>query len=152
MIRRGHTPQVREGVIDIGPYLGRGEKGNCRVEDGDPVNIVLSARSCAFLIKTLDAEPEHLSIRFVTGDSMFPTPAKGDAVLIDAVESVIRVQGIYGISFGENDPPQICRLQRLPNDLVKVTFDNRAYESFHFNFGGKDVRVLGRVIWALKSF
>lgn len=142
---------VMEGVIDIAPYLKRKSEG-CgeEKEEADSVNILLTANSSAFLIHSIDANPADLSIRFVSGDSMLPTLSNGDAVVLDASCSTVPTYGIYGISVDGKEDPQFCRLQRLPDDLVKVSFDNKAYDPFTFNFAHTDVAVLGLVRWALK--
>ena len=140
---------IQEGVIDIGPYLASRGKRNGEVEDDDPVNIILSARASAFLVHSFKADPEHLSIRFVSGDAMTPTLSQGDAVIIDASEATIPTPGLYGITVDKKEAPQICRLQRLPDDQVRVAFDNQSYKPFTFNFSRTDVVVLGRVIWSL---
>ena len=143
---RAYT-QVREGVIEIAPYLKR--KGEGAGVDNS-VNILLTANSSAFLIHSIEADPAELSIRFVSSDSMFPTLSNGDAVILDASYATIPTHGIYGIMVDGKERPQFCRLQRLPDDLVKVGFDNKSYDPFTFNFSRTDVVVLGLARWVLK--
>ena len=58
---------VREGVIDIAPYLNhKGEESGDGKEGNEPVNILLTANSSAFLIHSIEADPADLSIRFVS--------------------------------------------------------------------------------------
>ena len=142
---------VREGVIDIAPYLNhKGEESGDGKEGNEPVNILLTANSSAFLIHSIEADPADLSIRFVSSDSMFPALSNGDAVILDASCATIPTHGIYGIMVDGKERPQFCRLQRLPDDLVKVGFDNKSYDPFTFNFSRTDVVVLGLARWVLK--
>ncbi len=91
------------------------------------------------------ARPDQLAVITVRGDSMFPTLADGDTVLVDRTQKTVRRDGIYVIRF--DDFVLVKRLQIDPvRAKVTISCDNRDYPPLEpVDSGSIDVE--GRVIW-----
>jgi len=91
------------------------------------------------------APPDQLAVITVRGDSMYPTLAHGDAILVDLTQRQIRADGIYIVRFGD-----FVLVKRLHIDPVRrevtISCDNTAYPPLA-PVTPEDVEVAGRVIW-----
>jgi Peptidase S24-like len=96
-------------------------------------------------LKTLGGDPAKLSLIRVMGDSMAPTLIDGDDIMVDAgaAQSPLR-DGIHVIRM--DDVLMVKRLARGPGGRVSVLSDNLAYTDWP-DIDGKDVTVIGRVVW-----
>lgn len=88
-----------------------------------------------------------LSMISVSGDSMFPTLADGDDILVDRADAMSGLRdGIYVIRLEEL--LMVKRIALSPSrGRVTIKSDNEAYPSWHdVDLAG--VNVIGRVVWA----
>lgn len=90
--------------------------------------------------------PERLSVVCVEGDSMTPTLADGDEIMVDTGDATERLRdGIYVIRI--DDAVKVKRLSRAPGrGRVSVVSDNSAYPCFDDVALG-DIGIVGRVVW-----
>jgi hypothetical protein len=99
-------------------------------------------------LRTVGAgDSKRLSIIRVEGDSMVPTLADGDEILVEAVEGRERLRdGIYVLRM--DDALVVKRLAINPSSRrVSITSDNSAYPSWP-DCPIKSVDIVGRVVWA----
>ena len=98
-----------------------------------------------WLNRVTAAAPEDLAVIAVHGDSMYPTLADGDTILVDLTQRAPSRDGIYIIRFGE-----FVLVKRLLLDpvrrLVTISCDNENYPPLA-PVEPVDIDVAGRVIW-----
>ena len=91
------------------------------------------------------ATPDDLAVITVHGDSMFPTLADGDTILVDLTQRTVGRDGVYIVRFGE-----FVLVKRLLIDPVRrevtISCDNENYPRLA-PVDPIDVDVAGRVIW-----
>lgn len=97
-------------------------------------------------LRQLTANPKALSIIQVSGDSMVPTLADGDDILVDRADAADRVRdGIYVLRVDDT-----LIVKRLAINPVQRSFtvrsDNPAYPEWA-NVDPLGVDIVGRVIW-----
>ena len=92
------------------------------------------------------AAPEKLSLVRVRGDSMMPTLADGDEILVIAHDGALRLRdGIYVLE--RDDALVVKRLALNPSSgLLTISSDNPAYPSWS-ECPLDSIRVIGRVVW-----
>lgn len=98
-----------------------------------------------FFTRRLRRKPENMIIVDASGDSMFPTIANDDLVMIDTTDR--RLTGaIWAFSYGE--AIFVKRLNILP-DALEVRSDNaKDYPSFIIDANQmSNVNIIGRVVW-----
>jgi phage repressor protein C with HTH and peptisase S24 domain len=88
---------------------------------------------------------EDLVLIEARGDSMEPTIADGDAVLIDRSQKQVVVGNIYALRF--KNAVMVKRLQPIDAARIKVMSDNRLYDSYEIDLETGDIEILGQVIW-----
>jgi len=100
-----------------------------------------------FLKQLCSARPADLSIIRVRGDSMFPTLADGDDIMVDRSIQGIKLQdGIYVLR--RDDTLTVKRIAVHPGSRkLTISSDNSAYPTWPECEPG-DVEVIGRVVWA----
>jgi SOS-response transcriptional repressor LexA len=99
-------------------------------------------------LRTIGAgDPKRLSIIRVEGDSMEPTLADGDEILVEAAGEKEHLRdGIYVLRM--DDALVVKRLALNPaGRRVSITSDNPAYPSWP-DCPIKSVEIVGRVVWA----
>ncbi len=103
----------------------------------------------SWVTSQFQVEPEDLRILYVEGESMKPTLSPGDLILANIKDTIVR-DGIYLVQI--EDALIIKRLQRLSKNLIKVSSDNSAYESWTVdpNDNAQRLMVIGRVIQVLR--
>jgi len=91
--------------------------------------------------------PTSLSVISVTGDSMTPTLADGDDILVDSNDGAERLRdGIYVLRI--EDMLNVKRVAMNPSGKrFEIRSDNPAYPVWR-NCDLKSVSIIGRVIWA----
>lgn len=98
-----------------------------------------------WLRSVTQAAANDLAVITVRGDSMYPTLADGDTILVDLTQHSPSNDGIYVVRFGE-----FVLVKRLLIDpvrhLVTITCDNANYPPLE-PVPPEDVDVAGRVIW-----
>lgn len=92
--------------------------------------------------------PDSLAVLSAYGDSMSPTFADGDILLVDRGVHDIKVDAVYVLAL--NNELYIKRIQRRITDgAVIIKSDNPLYDPVVVENGERDgLRVLGRVVWA----
>ncbi len=97
-------------------------------------------------LRRLGADPNRLSIIDVTGDSMAPVLANGDAILVNEADHFeAKREGIYVLRRGDELIVKRVRKSEQPDHLL-VTSDNPASPS-PGDLSLADVTIIGRVIW-----
>ena len=98
-----------------------------------------------WLRSVTSASPDDLAVITVHGDSMYPTLADGDTILVDLNQRAAGRDGVYIVRFGE-----FVLVKRLLIDPVRrevtISCDNENYPRLAPVDPG-DVDVAGRVIW-----
>src|SRR5260221_3256737 len=100
-----------------------------------------------FLKQLCSARPADLSIIRVRGDSMFPTLADGDDIMVDrSVQGTVLQDGIYVLR--RDDTLTVKRIAVHPGSRkLTISSDNSAYPTWP-ECDPADVEVIGRVVWA----
>ncbi|MEA3016567.1 MAG: hypothetical protein QOI38_1289 [Sphingomonadales bacterium] len=97
-------------------------------------------------LRRLAADPKLLSLIQVEGDSMVPTLADGDEILVDRGDAAERLRtGVYVIRI--DDELVVKRVARNPFDAtISIRSDNEAYPSWPA-CDPASVVIVGRVVW-----
>jgi hypothetical protein len=105
------------------------------------------AFDAAWLRRVARGAPEQLSIIRVAGDSMMPTLADGDDILVDRGDAAPRLRdGIYVLRI--EDALVVKRLALNPAArTLSVRSDNPAYPGWP-DCNPAAVEIVGRVVWA----
>lgn len=92
-----------------------------------------------------NAPPGELAVVRVDGDSMYPTLAHGDHVLIDRQQTDLSQDGIYVLRV--DDALQIKRILIHPGTRqIKIKSDNPLFD--HWNDCAPDsLKILGKAVW-----
>lgn len=100
-----------------------------------------------FLKQLCNARPGDLSIIRVRGDSMFPTLADGDDIMVDRSFQGMNVHdGIYVLR--RDDTLTVKRIAVHPGSRkLTISSDNPAYPTWP-ECDPAEVEVIGRVVWA----
>ncbi len=139
-------PEPAQGLIAIPRFDIRASAGHGSFTEGEVPTAHLGFDE-GFLRHLCGARPSDLSIIKVRGDSMFPTLADGDDIMVDRSLSGTRLQdGIYVLR--RDDTLTVKRIAVHPGSKrVTISSDNGAYPSWpDCDPGGVDV--VGRVVWA----
>ncbi len=97
-------------------------------------------------LRKLGSSAENLSIIQVAGDSMTPTLADGDDILVDRADAAARLRdGIYVLRI--DDALMVKRLAMNPVvRSLTIKSDNPAYPEWS-NCDPAAINIIGRVIW-----
>lgn len=134
------------GLVPV-PRLDLGASAGAGAYDGDERARAHIAFDPAWLRRIARGAPDQLSIIRVAGDSMAPTLADGDEILVDRGDSAERVRdGIYVLRIEE--ALVVKRLALNPADRnVSIRSDNPAYPSWP-DCPLSAIAIVGRVVWA----
>lgn len=89
----------------------------------------------------------NLAVISVMGDSMTPTLADGDILLVDRGVTEVRLDAVYVL--GRGDELFVKRLQRRLSGELVIRSDNPLFEPEIVTGAELEgIRVLGRVVWA----
>ena len=104
----------------------------------------------AFL-KSLSVSPQNAAVLTVRGDSMEPTLAGGDLILVDTSDTSLATGGVFVIAF--NGGVMVKRITRRVDGAIMVISDNQAlYPSETITPSNADgFRVIGRVRWHARA-
>ncbi|HKT15927.1 MAG TPA: S24 family peptidase [Allosphingosinicella sp.] len=144
-------PPAEEGMATRGlvavPRLQVGASAGSGAVDGDERAGSHFAFDAKWLRTMGAGDPQRLSIIRVEGDSMVPTLADGDEILVDAGEARDRLRdGIYVLRM--DDALVVKRLAFNPaTRRVSIKSDNGAYPSWP-DCPLSAIDVVGRVVWA----
>jgi phage repressor protein C with HTH and peptisase S24 domain len=103
-----------------------------------------------YIDKVLKTYPKNLSMICINGDSMFPTLISGDIVLVDHSKSKELTDGIYVLRL--DNAILVKRVQPLPDNNIKVTSDNKIYESYNLNLSTENADIIGKVVCRITNF
>jgi hypothetical protein len=97
-------------------------------------------------LRALGGRPDMLSLIRVNGESMMPTLANGDDIMVDRGDGAHRLRdGIYVIRM--DDVLMVKRLALTPRrGRISIRSDNALYPTFE-DVDLNEVSVVGRVIW-----
>jgi hypothetical protein len=97
-------------------------------------------------LRTLGVDPGQVSLIRVEGDSMLPTLADGDDIMVDRAASTAPLRdGIHVIRM--DDALMVKRLAKGPMGRLSVLSDNPEHPCFP-NIDGAGITIIGRVVWA----
>lgn len=127
--------------LDVGAAAGAG------AFDGEERSRAHIAFDPAWLRRVARGAPDQLSIIRVAGDSMAPTLADGDDILVDRGDGEERLRdGVYVLR--RDDALVVKRLGLDPaTRRIAIRSDNPAYPSWP-DCDPASVDILGRVVWA----
>jgi phage repressor protein C with HTH and peptisase S24 domain len=139
-------PQSSRDLIAIPRFDIRASAGWGAFADGETPTAHLGF-DARFLKQLCNARPSDLSIIKVRGDSMFPTLADGDDIMVDRSAAGTRLHdGIYVLR--RDETLTVKRIAVHPGSRrVTISSDNSAYPSWP-DCDPADVEVVGRVVWA----
>lgn len=139
-------PQAAKDLIAIPRFDIRASAGPGAFTDGE-TPIAHLGFDPRFLKQLCGASPSDLSIIRVRGDSMYPTLADGDDIMVDRSAHGARLQdGIYVLR--RDDTLTVKRIAVHPGSKrLTISSDNAAYPSWP-DCDPADVDVIGRVVWA----
>jgi repressor LexA len=111
---------------------------------GSLVDLEVAApmRLDAEFVRRLGARPEALSMIAVRGDSMVPTLADGDAILVDTGAR----DGGDGIQVVRHDGALLVKRLRRAGREIELVSDNPAYPPVAVAPGDR-LEIVGRVVW-----
>ena len=143
---RADSGALREDMVAIHELDVRASAGPGALSEDEAV-IGEIAFTRARLRQLCSARHEQLSIIRVDGDSMMPTLADGDEILVDRSDSGTRLRdGIYVLR--RDEAVVVKRLAINPaNRLVTVRSDNPAYPEWP-ECEPDQITIIGRVVWA----
>ena len=136
----------RDGLVPV-PRLDVGASAGAGAFAGEERERAHIAFDPAWLRRIASGGPEQLSIIRVQGDSMAPTLADGDEILVDRGDGAARLRdGIYVLRL--DDALMVKRLALNPAARkVSIRSDNEAYPAWP-DCPLSAIEVVGRVVWA----
>ncbi len=140
------SSKVAGGLIAI-PRLAVGASAGFGAFDGGERPVAQLGFSKDWLQQLTQARSDDLSIIRVVGDSMYPTLADGDDILVERTptEQSLR-DGIFVLR--RDDTLMVKRITLNPSDgSLTVASDNKDYATWT-NCSRKDIDLIGRVVWA----
>jgi transcriptional regulator with XRE-family HTH domain len=106
----------------------------------------------SFVREQLHTLPAHLLVLDTTGDSMAPTIASGDRVVIDTSHKAPTPDGLYAIrdTFGSIVVKRLQLLRSTRPTQVKIISDNPTHASEEVPLN--EIEIVGKVLCAIKLF
>ena len=149
--RAGHAVMARAGIAStpgdyvLIPHLDIGASAGAGAEPGPELPVAVLAFQSSWVRGLASGRPEALSVIRVEGDSMLPTLADGDNILVDTDDSERLRDGIYVLR--TDDALLVKRLSINPaTRRLTIRSDNSAYPSWD-DCDPATVAVIGRVVW-----
>ena len=142
----GDYDLAQSNLVPIMQSAVRASAGPGAIPDGESARPYFAFDE-RWLRRLTSASPGQLSVIKVEGDSMAPTLADGDDILIDRNDGNDRLRdGIYVLRIDEALVVKRLALHPIAR-RVTVQSDNPAYSDWP-DCDLKDVHCIGRVIWA----
>jgi phage repressor protein C with HTH and peptisase S24 domain len=139
------VPAAALNDVVMVPFLSVHGSAGPGVSNGN-VEIIDSIPFSRTLLRKQGIKPEEAHAITAKGDSMFPTIADGQIILIDAGMRRIRQDAIYALSI--DDDIRIKRIQRGIGGTLTLKSDNPNYEPELISpADAEKLRVEGRVFW-----
>ncbi len=127
------------------PRLSVAASAGTGAETGDETALAALAFQSNWVREVASGRPEALSVIHVEGDSMLPTLADGDHILVDGDDRERLRDGIYVLR--TDDALLVKRLSVNPaTRRLTIRSDNDAYPSWD-DCDPAAVTVIGRVVW-----
>ncbi|MGL4541770.1 MAG: S24 family peptidase [Polymorphobacter sp.] len=127
------------------PYLNVGASAGAGAVTEAEMPVAVLAFQSQWIRTIASGRPEALSVIRVEGDSMLPTLADGDNILVDTDDRERLRDGIYVLR--TDDALLVKRLGVNPaTRRLMIRSDNEAYPSWD-NCDPGEVSVIGRVVW-----
>ncbi|QYE35802.1 MULTISPECIES: S24 family peptidase [Sphingosinicellaceae] len=149
--RAGHAVMARAGIAStpgdfvLIPHLDIGASAGSGAEPGPELPVAVLAFQSSWVRGLASGRPEALSVIRVEGDSMLPTLADGDNILVDTDDRERLRDGIYVLR--TDDALLVKRLSINPaTRRLTIRSDNSAYPSWD-DCDPATVAVIGRVVW-----
>jgi hypothetical protein len=132
------------GLIAIPMIAAHASAGPGSLDDSD--NVAGQIGFDAKWLRSVTANPASVSVIQVEGDSMVPTLADGDDILVDRSDGADRLRdGIYVLRI--EDALNVKRLAINPSSRsVTIRSDNIAYPSWP-DCDLSKIELIGRVVW-----
>lgn len=142
--RAGRADSVEVPVFDVTPSMGR---GSMQPEHDTVLGQVQLSREWVRHNLSISS-PAKLAMLTAYGDSMAPTFADGDMLLVDRGVGDVKLDAVYVLAL--NDELYVKRVQRRITDgAVIIKSDNPLYDPVILDNGERNaLQVLGRVVWA----
>ena len=139
------SPQTHAGpLIPIARYNVNASAGHGALQDHERMEAPV-AFDAAWLRQLCNARPEDLSIIRVEGDSMLPTLADSDEIMVNRADAGSRLRdGIYVLR--REDTLLVKRLSLNPSSRkLTISSDNPAYPTWP-DCSPRGVDIIGRVV------
>ena len=134
-----------DGDYVLIPYLDIGAAAGAGAFEAQEAPVAVLAFQSSWVRSVASGRPEALSIIRVEGDSMLPTLADGDNILVDTDDRLRLRDGIYVLR--TDDALLVKRLGVNPaTKRLTIRSDNDSYPSWD-NCDPATVSVIGRVVW-----
>jgi transcriptional regulator with XRE-family HTH domain len=106
----------------------------------------------SFVREQLHTLPGHLLVLDTTGDSMAPTIASGDRVVIDTSHKTPTPDGLYAIrdTFGSIVVKRLQLMRSTQPSRIKIISDNATHASEEVPLN--EMEIVGKVLCAIKLF
>ncbi len=166
LVGRGHPPIERADVLSLGAVLDVDAldyspphsetitipEYDVRVSAGDGFHVDTETQrdswpfSRAYIESELRLPVNRLVVLEVIGDSMFPTLASGDRVLVNMADARISQPGIFVLWDG--DGTVVKRLELIPGSepaKLRRISDNQLHGDYEVLV--EDTQIIGRVVW-----
>ncbi len=146
----GHAVVIRPSAASGGDYvlipqLDVGASAGSGTDPGAENPLATLAFQASWVRSVASGRPEALSVIRVEGDSMLPTLADGDHILVDSDDRERLRDGIYVLR--TDDALLVKRLSVNPaTRRLTIRSDNDAYPSWD-DCDPASVAVIGRVVW-----
>lgn len=103
-------------------------------------------------ISRKQGNPEDMVIFQVAGDSMSPTLADGDLIMINRRDKDVRTGYIYLLRM--EDELMVKRLENRPGSILLIRSDNSDYEDIAINKSEIDgqIEIFGRMVWSCREY
>jgi hypothetical protein len=143
MARPGLVQRAEDYVLI--PQLSIGASAGDGAEAGDETPLAVMAFKANWVREISSGRPDALNVIGVQGDSMLPTLADGDQILVDTANQERLRDGIYVLR--TDDALLVKRLSVNPaTRRLTIRSDNDAYPSWD-DLDPAGVQVIGRVVW-----
>lgn len=137
--------------IDVRPGAGLGQDGNRVAFTTDAGGSITGHRVVAewvmpdpFFRHELRASPDGTIFMEVIGNSMLPTLAPGDRVIVDTRQNTFGPDAIYVFDDGDGEPRVKSLKKLLGTGEVRIISDNNSYGEDVMSLGS--IRIIGRVV------
>lgn len=140
------SPRARTGDLVLVPRLDVHASAGHGALDGDERPVARVGFHPGWLRELTGGSPSGLSMIRVSGDSMVPTLADGDEILVDRSDAADRLrEGIYVLRV--DDMLMVKRLAIDPaTRTISIISDNAAYPVWA-DRDPREIEIIGRAVW-----